>query len=411
MSKTPVLARMYSRASWGARYRAGFGSRTQNYPLPEMWTHHSVTAHLPATATVAEEKAQMRILENIGQQRFKGGISYSFVIFPSGRIYMGLGASRIGAHTGGRNSISVSTVFAGNYSNTRPTAAAEDTYAGLLQDLKTVGVLRSARTNGGHRDAPGNTWNACPGDGLHGRLGAINSKAAGGKISSSAPTKPATKPAEKPAPKPAPKQSSGSGPTTNPKTGTGVAGRFLQTRPGGTVNIRSSPDSRGSGNIVGTVRGGELVRRDSSRDTSHFYGVGDSWYVGKSVATPVRADGRNTLVIGDWPGRRMPLNGTNTFELNEAWRELLARVNIARGSRVAMIQRWLTQKNYNPGPVDGIAGKRTYRALQRYLNANVSQARLTVDGIRGAQTRIAEKRFLNGQIRYIGSKWPQHYRN
>ena len=180
-----VLARTYSRASWGARYRAGFGDRSANYPLPECWTHHSVTAHLDENATVAQEKAQMRILEDIGQRRFGGGISYGFVIFPSGRCYMGTGASRRGAHTGGRNTISLAVLFAGNYENRKPTAAAEETYAELLKELKALGVLRNARTNGGHRDAPGHSWNACPGRHLHARLPAINRLAAGNSGGSS----------------------------------------------------------------------------------------------------------------------------------------------------------------------------------------------------------------------------------
>lgn len=92
------------------------------------------------------------------------------------------------------------------------------------------------------------------------------------------------------------------------------------------------------------------MRRDSSRDTQHFYGVGDRWYVGKSVATPVCAEEAESLVIGDWPVRAMPIDGTNTYEMNKSWRELLARVGISRGSRVAMIQRWLKDKGQPPGP-------------------------------------------------------------
>lgn len=197
-----IFNRIYSRQQWGARYGTGWGDRSANYPLAECWTHHSVTAHLPANATVAQEMAQMRVLEDIGQSRFGRGISYSFVIFPSGRIYMGLGASRIGAHTGNRNSTSLGVVFAGNYEANKPTAAAEATYAEMLRDFAKAGILRSARTNGGHRDAPGHAGNACCGRHLLPRLGAINSQAAG-----AAPKPAATKPAAvKPAaPKPAPK--------------------------------------------------------------------------------------------------------------------------------------------------------------------------------------------------------------
>lgn len=182
-----VLSEIYSRASWGARYRAGFANISANQPFAACWTHHSVTAHLSPNATVAQEKAQMRILENIGQQRFSGGISYTYVIFPSGRIYMGTGASRRGAHTGGHNSTSIAVCFAGNYETNKPSAASERAYARLLQGLRSAGVLRQARTSGGHKDAPGNAWNACPGRHLHARLGAINRLAAG-NLSAPAPT-------------------------------------------------------------------------------------------------------------------------------------------------------------------------------------------------------------------------------
>lgn len=197
-----VFNRIYSRQQWGARHAAGFGDRSANYPLSEVWTHHTVTAHLPANATVAQEMAQMRILEDIGQSRFGKGISYSFVIFPSGRIYMGLGASRIGAHTGGRNSVSLGVAFAGNYEEHKPTAAAEAAYADLLRGFRQQGIIRQARTNGGHKDAPGHQWNACCGRHLMPRLGAINSRAAN---AAPAPVAVAPAPAPKPSPaKPAP---------------------------------------------------------------------------------------------------------------------------------------------------------------------------------------------------------------
>lgn len=173
-----IFNRIYSRAQWGAVFGLGWGDRSANYPLPECWTHHAVTKHLGPDATVAEEMEQMRVLERIGQQRFGRGISYSFVIFPSGRIYMGLGASRIGAHTGNRNSTSLGVCFAGNYDNNRPTAAAEATYAEMLRDFHRAGILRHPRTAGGHKDAPGHAWNACPGRYLHPRLPAINAAAA-----------------------------------------------------------------------------------------------------------------------------------------------------------------------------------------------------------------------------------------
>jgi hypothetical protein len=188
----------------------------------------------------------------------------------------------------------------------------------------------------------------------------------------------------------------------------GVTGRFLRVTAQNQANLRSGPSE--SHTVIGTADRGALLRRNPSRDTSHWYGVGDRWFVGKSAASPVRAEASSVLVIGDWPGRRMPENGTNTFELNMAWRELLARTGIDNGTRTAMLQRWLRDRGYNPGPLDGKEGTQTISALQRYLTANGHQPG-AVDGKRGPATRAAEKRFLNSQIQYLVSKYPQAYRH
>lgn len=234
-----IFNRIYSRQQWGARHAAGWGDRSANYPLAECWTHHSVTAHLPENATVAQEMAQVRILEDIGQQRFGRGISYNFVIFPSGRIYMGLGASRVGAHTGGRNSTSLGVVFAGNYENHKPTAAAEATYAELLRDFHGAGILRNPRTNGGHKDAPGHAWNACAGRNLNSRLGAINSAA----------SRPAQTPAPA-APKPAAPKPAAPAASTKPwPAGRGPWPDAYLTRSG----RRNQYQDRALSNILGRV--------------------------------------------------------------------------------------------------------------------------------------------------------------
>lgn len=391
----------YTRTQWGARYRAGFGARSGNYPLRENWLHHSVTAHLSPNATFAQECNQMRILENIGQQRFNGGISYNFVIFPSGRAYHGLGASRIGAHTAGRNSIALSVVFAGNYSSTAPTAAALGAAAQLLKDLRAQGVLAQPRFNGGHRDAPGNAGTACPGNALRGRISAINSQAAGSSSGGSSGGSGSNG------------GSSGSsggssgGGSSSGGSGASVTGRHLRITANQRANIRAGA-STGS-RQVGTVARGHLVRRDSSRDTNSFYGVGGGWYVGKQVATPVTSREGDTLVVGDWPGRNLPVNGNNTFELNRAWRELLARVGHDGDSKILQQQSWLRSRGYSPG-TQGIEGPATIGALQEYLRDNGHNPG-PVDKSRGPQTRRGEARFLNSQIRHLDSLWPQHYRH
>lgn len=311
-----IFNRIYSRAQWGAVFLAGFGDRSANYPLAEDWTHHSVTLHLPANATVAQEMAQMRVLERIGQQRFGRGISYSFVIFPSGRIYMGLGASRIGAHTGGRNSTSLGVCFAGNYENHKPTAAAEATYAEMLRDFHKAGILRSPRTNGGHRDAPGHQWNACAGRHLQARLAGINAAAA---RPAAAPAPAATKPAQsKPAAKPAPAVGSYADKTGWPE-------RPIVQR----INDKRWEDNAYEGTKFALV---EALRR--------------AGYPPASVTEWGRL-----VQLSDWLRRKHGMRGPDTKV--EMWKR---------------VQTYLGTVNRYSDRIDGIPGPNTTRGLIGWLN-------------------------------------------
>jgi hypothetical protein len=160
--------KIISRAQWGARHRPGFSDA----PLPasEVWLHHSVTV-APDLAWVDadrdgvedDEERAMRTLEQIGQDRFGGGISYTFAVMPSGRVYEGHGVGRQGAHTKGRNSIARAIVLVGDYSTRAPTVEQKRSIAELLQHGQAHGWWRYARLNGGHRQAPG-AQTACPGD-------------------------------------------------------------------------------------------------------------------------------------------------------------------------------------------------------------------------------------------------------
>lgn len=297
-----IWALIYTRVQWGALFLAGFGDRSANYPLREVWTHHTVMTHLSPNATVAQEMAEMRRIERVGQDRFGRGISYNFVIFPSGRIYMGLGASRIGAHTGGRNSISLSVAFAGNYETNRPTSAALATYELLLRDFHKEGIIAAPRTNGGHRDAPGHSANACAGRHLQAQLGNVNARA-GRPAATSAPAAP--KPAaSKPA---APAQSSkpwpsGRGPwpdaylgvtgTKNPYQDRALENLLGRLNYTGTLAQRLQKHLAKSGDYTGTITARSTIgpqptrawqsflsKRTNPKTGNRFYGgrIDGSW--------------------------------------------------------------------------------------------------------------------------------------
>lgn len=148
------------REEWGAVHEDGYGTST--LPAGEVWLHHSVTVAPDLVAPFDDEHAAMRTLERIGEQRFGRGISYTFAVMPTGRVYEGHSVEREGAHTARRNDLARAIVWVGNYDVTRPTAHQIAATAALLRQGKARGWWRRAALNGGHCDAPG-AVTACPG--------------------------------------------------------------------------------------------------------------------------------------------------------------------------------------------------------------------------------------------------------
>lgn len=163
------------RSAWGARYPNGF--RDAPLPAREVWLHHSVTVAPDLVPPFTDDDAAIRTLENIGQQRFGGGISYTWPITPVGRVYEGHSVHRQGAHTGGRNDIARAICFVGNYDVARPTPQMVEAAAQLLVQEFRAGRITAARLNGGHRQAPGAST-ACPGRYGMEAIPVINARAA-----------------------------------------------------------------------------------------------------------------------------------------------------------------------------------------------------------------------------------------
>lgn len=84
------------------------------------FVHHTVGG---SPTTREGEEQEMRSLDAVAFARGFNGISYSWVIFPSGRIYVGRGRGHVGAHTLGYNDTSYGVAFAGNYEEQRLTEA------------------------------------------------------------------------------------------------------------------------------------------------------------------------------------------------------------------------------------------------------------------------------------------------
>lgn len=165
-----------SRDEWGARYAAAWENRDAPLPARELYLHHSVTDAPDVGAPFQVDAAAVRTLELIGEKRFGWGMSYTFVVTPAGRVYEGHRVDGVGAHTGGRNSISRAICLVGNYEEDRPSEAMLDAVAELVAHGHRAGWWPAGLT-GGHRDAPGAST-ACPGRFAQALIPVINSRAA-----------------------------------------------------------------------------------------------------------------------------------------------------------------------------------------------------------------------------------------
>lgn len=155
------MFRIISRGEWGAEHDNGF--RDRDLPAAEVWLHHSVTIAPDLLPPFTDDLEAIRTLERIGEQRFGGGISYTWPITPAGLVFEGHSPHRSGSHTKDRNWLASAICFVGNYETSRPTEAQIRAAAWLLVHAKRKGWIRHARINGGHQQAPGQDPTGCPG--------------------------------------------------------------------------------------------------------------------------------------------------------------------------------------------------------------------------------------------------------
>jgi peptidoglycan hydrolase-like protein with peptidoglycan-binding domain len=124
------------RRTWGARHVEGDGLLSGQ--ATGIAIHHTAGGTLSVNASVEAELNQMRLLEQVGQNRFRRGISYHVVIFPSGRAYQGLAFNRRGTHVGGHNTALRGIAFAGNFERYQPTPQALVTAAQVIAQGRGV---------------------------------------------------------------------------------------------------------------------------------------------------------------------------------------------------------------------------------------------------------------------------------
>lgn len=153
----------YSRKTWGALGTVPRDGR----PKTEAFIHHSVTKPPTYTRNIREnikrECAAMRGLETLHMNQGWSTVGYSYVCFPSGRLYEGRGPRGLPAAQGGHNAGTLAICFVGDFSNTLPSRRARLRVYGVLRRWRSQGI----RALGGHRDV---FPTACPGAALYGRV-------------------------------------------------------------------------------------------------------------------------------------------------------------------------------------------------------------------------------------------------
>lgn len=164
------------RDQWGARYSAG------RKPMPkgirEINIHHSVTAleggGKAYDNSLDDPHVLARIIGRVERVLHDRGLApgYSFTFHPSGVILVGAGGN-VGAHTGGRNSVSYGFCLLGNYDIAQPTFAQFASMAWMIQFMRWTGALHSdldAIKIQGHRATKAT---ACPGANMADKIWAI----------------------------------------------------------------------------------------------------------------------------------------------------------------------------------------------------------------------------------------------
>lgn len=166
--------RIITRAEWGARYANGWGARP--LPIPKRFLHHSVTIAPDTLPPFDDDYAAVRRIEQIGQDRFGKGMSYTALFMPSGLIFEGLGIDRVGSHTADNNTAGAGLCLVGNYEDDQPTKAQLDSVAWWLRFHRDHGYLTDATITAPH-SAVYNT--ACPGQHAEAGIDYINATAQG----------------------------------------------------------------------------------------------------------------------------------------------------------------------------------------------------------------------------------------
>lgn len=106
--------KIYSWSEWGARARPSNLSPQTVKSDGVVFLHHSVRRARP-NMSAGEERAYMRDFEAQHMSQGWKALGYSFVVFPSGRVYRGRGFNNVPAAQVGHNTGNGAICFVGDF--------------------------------------------------------------------------------------------------------------------------------------------------------------------------------------------------------------------------------------------------------------------------------------------------------
>ncbi|GFT86099.1 peptidoglycan-recognition protein SC2 [Nephila pilipes] len=149
-----------SRAAWGAR--DSLSNETMVTPVPHLFIHHT------AMSECNDFESCCRMMRTIQNLHMDGNgwddIGYNFLIGGDGRVYMGRGWNRVGAHTYGFNRIAVAFSLMGDFSHKLPSELMLNTTKSLIKCAEDENHVLGNYKLHGHRNAG---CTECPGSALY----------------------------------------------------------------------------------------------------------------------------------------------------------------------------------------------------------------------------------------------------
>ncbi|XP_071036156.1 peptidoglycan-recognition protein SC2-like isoform X1 [Parasteatoda tepidariorum] len=149
-----------SREEWGAREPKHI--ETMATPVPHLFIHHTAMGECFHFESCCK---MMQTIQNFHMDdRGWDDIGYNFLIGGDGKVYVGRGWNRVGAHTYGYNRNAVALSLMGDFSNKEPSSVMLNTTKSLIHHAMSENYVMENFKLHGHRDA-GPT--ECPGTALY----------------------------------------------------------------------------------------------------------------------------------------------------------------------------------------------------------------------------------------------------